>query len=195
MDKQTIDAYNLEAKSIARLHSSLTPQRIYQLINQYFIKGGKTLDVGCGIGRDTHWLNQELFSTIGVDGSVEILKYAQASHPNDNFLQDYLPDLKKLENLRFQNILCSAVLMHLEKDDLKAACNRLLQLLDNNGCLLISFRGTNEINHREKGKLYKIININNFLNIFTENQCKVLVQERETELSRNFIWHNFVIYK
>ena len=195
MDKQTIDAYNNEVESVARLHSILIPQRIYQLIAQYFILGGKTVDIGCGIGRDTDWLNKQGFPTLGVDGSVEMLKFAQALYPTDKFLHDYLPDLKKLDNLQFQNILCSAVLMHLEKDDLKIACNRLLQLLDDNGCLLISFRGTKEMNHREKGKLYETIHINNFLKIFTENQCKILVQENETELSRNFIWHNFVIYK
>gem|GEM_PF-3212028 len=29
MDKATIDTYNQEAQSIAQLHSTLTPQRIY----------------------------------------------------------------------------------------------------------------------------------------------------------------------
>ncbi len=55
MDKQTIDTVNQEAESIARHHATLTPQRIYALIDRYFIKSGITLDVGCGIGRDTHW--------------------------------------------------------------------------------------------------------------------------------------------
>ena len=59
MDKETIDTYNREAESIARLHSTLTPHRIYELIDQYFIKDGTTIDVGCGIGRDTHWLSQQ----------------------------------------------------------------------------------------------------------------------------------------
>ncbi len=58
MDKQTIDIVNQEAESIAHLHATLTPQRIYALIDHYFIKSGTTLDVGCGIGRDTHWLTQ-----------------------------------------------------------------------------------------------------------------------------------------
>lgn len=41
MDKETIEAYNREAESVAKLHSALTPHRIYSLIDKYFIKQGK----------------------------------------------------------------------------------------------------------------------------------------------------------
>ncbi|MGZ8151581.1 MAG: class I SAM-dependent methyltransferase [Methylovulum sp.] len=159
------------------------------------MKGGTTVDIGCGIGRDTHWLTQQGFPTIGIDASVEMLKHAQSLYPNDNFVQDYMPDLNQLGKSLFQNILCSAVLMHLSKVYLKTACNCLHQLLNINGCLVISFRGTNEIGNREKGKLYETIHINEFLKIFEDNQCKVLVQESETETSRNLTWLNVVICK
>ena len=59
MDKETIDTYNREAERIAQLHSTLTPCRIYELIGKFFIKGGTTIDIGCGIGRDTNWLNNQ----------------------------------------------------------------------------------------------------------------------------------------
>lgn len=195
MDKETIDTYNREAKSIAQLHSTLTPHRIYELIDQYFIKDGTTVDIGCGIGRDTNWLTQHGFLTTGIDASEQMLKQAHSLYPNDNFFQDDLPHLNQLGVSSFQNILCSAVLMHLSQIDLKTACNRLLQLLNDNGCLAISFRGKNEIGNREKGKLYETIHIDEFLNVFKENECKVLVQESETEISRNLTWHNFVICK
>ncbi len=34
MDKETIDTYNRKAESVAQLHSTLTPHRIYELINR-----------------------------------------------------------------------------------------------------------------------------------------------------------------
>ncbi len=195
MDKQTIDAYNQEAESIAQLHATLTPHRIYELINRYFIKEGSTIDIGCGIGRDTHWLTQQGFPATGVDASQQMLKQAQALYPDGNFFQDELPDLKQLAEARFQNILCSAVLMHLNPLDLHTACHRLLQLLNVCGCLIISFRDTHESSNREKGKLYQTIHIEDFLKIFKDKQCKILVQESETEALRNLTWHNFVIKK
>ena len=195
MDKQTIDTYNSEAKSIAHLHATLTPHRIYELIDRYFIKHGTTLDVGCGIGRDTHWLTQQGFPTTGVDASEQMLLQAQSLYPDEHFFQDTLPELNQPGKSQFQNILCSAVLMHLNTVDLNTACLRLLELLNDSGCLIISFRGTHEANGREKGKLYENINMTNFLKFFEDNQCKTLAQESETEASRNLTWHNFVIKK
>ncbi|WP_262966143.1 class I SAM-dependent methyltransferase [Methylobacter psychrophilus] len=195
MDKQTIDTYNREAASIAQLHVTLTPQRIYALIDHYFIKNGTTLDVGCGIGRDTHWLTQQGFPATGVDASEQMLQQAQALYPTEHFFQDALPELNHLGKSQFQNILCSAVLMHLNPLALNTACLRLLQLLNDSGCLIISFRGTHETDNREKGKLYETINMTDFLKFFAENQCTILVQESETEASRNLTWHNFVIKK
>jgi trans-aconitate methyltransferase len=131
----------------------------------------------------------------GIDASEQMLKQAHALYPDGNFFQDELPDLKQLAEARFQNILCSAVLMHLSPLDLDTACHRLLQLLDAPGCLIISFRDTHESSNLEKGKLYQTIHIEDFLKIIQDNQCKVLVQESETETLRNLTWHNFVIKK
>jgi 2-polyprenyl-3-methyl-5-hydroxy-6-metoxy-1,4-benzoquinol methylase len=195
MDKQTIHAYNQEAERIAQLHATLTPHRIYELINHYFIKKGSTIDIGSGIGRDTHWLTQQGFPATGVDASEQMLKQAQALYPGEHYLQDELPALNRLSEARFQNILCSAVLMHLSPLNLHTACSRLLELLDDPGCLIISFRDTHESSKRERGKLYQTIHIEEFLKIFQDKQCKILVQESETEALRNLTWHNFVIKK
>jgi 2-polyprenyl-3-methyl-5-hydroxy-6-metoxy-1,4-benzoquinol methylase len=195
MDKETIDTYNREAESVAQLHSTLIPYRIYELIDHYFIKGGATADIGCGIGRDTHWLNQHGFPSIGIDASEEMLNQARSLYPNDNFTHDCLPGLSQLIELKFLNILCSAVMMHLNNPDLKSACNRFLQLLDVDGCLVISFRGTKNTDKREKGKLYEPININDVLDFFITNGCEVIINESETETLRNLTWHNLVIKK
>ncbi len=195
MDKETISSYNRDAESIAKIHSTLKPARIYELIGQYFIKNGITADIGCGIGRDTHWLSQQGFLAIGVDASEEMLKQATSLYPRERFIRDDLPDLKSLKSSDFQNILCSAVLMHLSPDDLKKACHRLLQLLKNEGCLLISFRGTNNPDRRENGKLYETINFQEFTDFFIQNGCSILLQESEVEAGRNLTWHNIVIKK
>ncbi len=137
MDKITIESYNQEAKEIAKLHASLTPHRIYELIDQYFIKGKSTADIGCGIGRDTNFLNNHGFSVVGVDASEGMLKQARQLYPALDFQLDYLPTLASFENSEFQNILCSAVLMHLDKIAIEAACFRLVELLRKDGRLII----------------------------------------------------------
>jgi len=136
MDKQTIETYDREAEHIAQLHSSLTPSRLYTLITEYFTKTANTLDIGCGIGRDTQWLNQQGYSALGVDASEGMLKQAQQLYPQVRFIKDTLPDLTHLNGQTFQNILCSAVLMHLNKANLEQACLKLLDLLKAEGHLI-----------------------------------------------------------
>ncbi len=193
MDKQTIDLYNLDAEHIAQLHSSLTPSRIYALIKEHFTKTGNTLDVGCGIGRDTQWLNQQGFSTLGVDASGGMLAQAQRLYPDLHFIKDNLPNLNSLNSQTFQNILCSAVLMHLNKASIDSACLRLLALLKPSGHLIISIRGTDADDHREQGKLYEAIDIKAFKHFFLQQGCSIVFYEQDLEPARQLIWHNFVI--
>ncbi len=195
MDKQTIETYDREAERIAQLHSSLTPDRLYTLITEYFTKTGNTLDVGCGIGRDTQWLNQNGYSAIGIDASEGMLKQAQQLYPQVRFLKDFLPDLTSLNDQTFQNILCSAVLMHLNKADLEQACLKLVTLLKASGHMIISIRETNAIDHRENGKLYEPFDINAFKHLFLQHQCKIVLEEQELEPARQLTWYNFVIRK
>jgi 2-polyprenyl-3-methyl-5-hydroxy-6-metoxy-1,4-benzoquinol methylase len=195
MDKETIRTYNSEAESIAQLHSILIPYRIYELVEQYFIKDEATIDIGCGIGRDTHWLNQKGFPTIGVDASDGMIKQARQRYPDLAFQLDYLPILASFENSQFQNILCSAVLMHLTNDLVENACLRLLHLLKTNGRLIISIRGTNNQNNRESGKLYESINIESFGCFFEKHDCDILLYESNIEQKRQLTWHNFVVKK
>ena len=193
MDKQTIETYDRDAERIAQLHSSLTPDRLYTLITEHFTKTGNTLDVGCGIGRDTQWLNQHGYPALGVDASEGMLKQAQQLYPQVRFIKDSLPDLNSLNGQTFQNILCSAVLMHLDKANLEQACLKLLDLLQAEGHLIISIRATDTTDHRENGKLYEPIDINTFKQFFLQHQCKILLEEQELEPSRQLTWYNVVI--
>jgi len=195
MDNQTIRAYNHDASSIATLHANLTPTRIYELIDLYFTKGEASIDIGCGIGRDAYWLNQNGYPCVGIDASIEMLNEATALYPTVEFTHDFLPTLDSIKTATFQNILCSAVLMHLTQNDLLTAYSRLLTLINQSGILIISFRGTNESDCRENGKLYEPINAEEIISLFEKLGCKILLSESEVEVKRNLTWHNLVIKK
>jgi 2-polyprenyl-3-methyl-5-hydroxy-6-metoxy-1,4-benzoquinol methylase len=195
MDKETIETYDKDAESITKLHSTLIPSRVYELILRNFIQGGVTADIGCGTGRDTHWLTQNGYPKIGIDASEQMLLHAKSLFPQDNFFLDDLPELNKLSTRKFQNILCSAVLMHLSTIDFNVVCNRLLNLLTLDGRLIISFRGTTAINKREGNKLYETITVESFLDIFRQGGCTIVINENELDTTRNLTWHNFVIKK
>ena len=195
MDAQTLDAYNQDAKSIAALHATLIPQKLYQQINSHFIKHGQTADIGCGIGRDSNYLQQQGFMVTGVDASVAMLAQARELYPSLTLHQDYLPDLTTLTENSFDNVLCSAVLMHLPQADIKTACLRLLALLKKEGVLIITLRGTHQPDKRENGKLYEEVNITELCQLFTNHQATVLSHEIDLEPKRQLTWHHLVIKK
>ncbi|MBL1321962.1 MAG: class I SAM-dependent methyltransferase [Methylophaga sp.] len=195
MDDQTISIYNKDAESIATLHNTLIPEQIYQLIDTYFIKDEATADIGCGIGRDTAWLKQQGYPVIGIDASSGMLTQANNSHSDIKFIEDYLPELKLLKDSSFNNILCSAVLMHLSPEALPIACSRLISLLKEGGRLIISFRGSSSDDKRENGKLYESIDPSILRDYFLQQGCTIQLHESEVEESRQLTWHNLVIKK
>lgn len=195
MDQRTIHAYNQDAAQIATLHASLVPQRLYGLIQTYFVAQGKTLDAGCGIGRDSFFLQQNNFDVIGVDASQGMLEQAKFFYPSVRFLQDDLPSLQTLQNTAFDNVLCSAVLMHLDSVSFWQALQRLLDLLKPHGVLIITLRGTQQPDQRENGKLYQAIDLSALRQFITAQDAQVLHDEPEVEPKRQLTWENLVIKK
>ncbi len=71
MDSKTLTAYAHRAEEYsAEWLAQPPPADIYELIKKFFKRGGKTIDVGCGSDRDTNWLNENGYPTIGVDGRL-----------------------------------------------------------------------------------------------------------------------------
>ena len=195
MDQHTIHAYNQDAAQIATLHASLIPHRLYELIQTYFIARGKTLDAGCGIGRDSFFLQQNKFDVVGVDASQGMLEQAKSLYPSVRFFQDDLPCLQTLQDAAFDNVLCSAVLMHLDSVSFWQAVRRLLDLLKPDGVLIITLRGTQQPDQRENGKLYQAIDLSALRQFITAQGEQVLHDEPEVEPQRQLIWQNLVIKK
>ncbi|MFM8341758.1 MAG: class I SAM-dependent methyltransferase [Methylomonas sp.] len=195
MDTLTIDTYNQDAHSISDLHRTLVPERLYQLAKTYFYPNAKTIDIGCGIGRDTHWLNQNGFDAIGVDGSLEMLNFARLHYPETLFIHDYLPELENTIGEEFSNIFCSAVLMHLTVDNIKLACDRFDSLAGNKSCILISYRDTNQSDWRENGKLYTPIDTDSLASIFISKGYATLVNETTIDKDRGLNWTNLIFRK
>jgi ubiquinone/menaquinone biosynthesis C-methylase UbiE len=195
VDTQTIEAYNQEAEKIAELHVNLIPERLYQLMRQFFIQGGRTGDIGCGIGRDSAWLSQQGFQVIGIDASIGMLNQAKTRYPRLNFVQAELPELSGIADDVFDNILCSAVLMHLNWEVLPLAINNLLRVLSQDGVVILSFRETNTVDRRENGKLYESIDPKEMIHWFQQQGCELLLFESSLEEGRNHLWHNLVFRK
>ena len=195
MDETTVSAYDKDSESISDLHHGLIPYRLYDLVLSYFKRDKKTLDIGCGSGRDTAWLSSNGFDVLGIDASFGMLDQAKRKHPDLVFEKIKLPGLAEIPDDAYYNVLCSAVFMHLDYESLGAAANNIVRIMREGGILLLSFRGTKEKNKRENGKLYEKISCEDAIMLFCRDRCELLFYESTVEVGRGHVWHTFVFRK
>lgn len=194
MDKKTISIYDTYADDFARAWSEQAePFDLYSLIQKYF-QPGLTADIGCGIGRDTAWLNAHGFTAIGYDASEDLLAKARQMYPHINFYNAVLPELSDIKNNQFANILCETVIMHLNQNLIVPAVHRLLAILQNQGILYLSWRVTENGDKRdEKGRLYTVIKLKFIQQALSSTE--ILLNEEVTSTSSGKLIHRIIAKK
>jgi len=156
MDSMTIETYTSGAASYAAEWASQpAPDDLYARLMQYFRPQGRTVDIGCGSGRDVAWLNAHGYPTVGYDASEGLIAKAAADHPQYAFGLATLPELEGVPAASFDNVLCETVIMHLPVAQIGPACRRLVELLTPGGVLYLSWRVTDSDSARDPaGRLY-----------------------------------------
>jgi len=96
------------------------------------------LDIGCGVGAIDFYLARKGYKVTGIDISNKAIKVAKQSAKElniltVNFLSSSVEDLKLKD--RFDLIICSEVLEHLQ-DDMKALLKMNILLKDNGGIIV-----------------------------------------------------------
>lgn len=130
------------------------PDDMYALLMRHFIAGGRTVDVGCGNGRDAAWLARQGFDVEGYDSSPALIELARKTFPWVPFHVGRLPLLENVTG-QFDNVVCETVLMHLPAAQVPQAADRLWTLVRPGGVLYVSWRVTEgaDVRH-EDGRLY-----------------------------------------
>ncbi len=155
MDKTTLAAYESAALAfVQRWLAEEEPADVYALLRKFF-RPGLTADIGSGSGRDAAWLTANGFPTIGYDLSEGLLAQARARFPHIEFKKAALPELSGIPARHFDNVCCETVLMHLPREEIAPAVARMLEILKPGGVIYMSFRITENADHREKdGRLF-----------------------------------------
>lgn len=170
MDQKTLNAYKEKASEYSEdWFSQPVPSDMYELLKKYFHAKGKTIDVGCGNGRDANWLQTQGFLVEGVDASQELLTLAQNQFPKIKFTQSFLPELKEVKDT-YDNVLCETVIMHLPKEHITEAVQRIKSLLSPKGILYLSWRVTEKEDTRHNdGRLYSAFEPESIVSLFDKN--------------------------
>jgi 2-polyprenyl-3-methyl-5-hydroxy-6-metoxy-1,4-benzoquinol methylase len=139
MDQSTLKYYSDNAAQVAERYESVVSDLSAHFVDA-FSKGGRILDIGCGSGRDLAVLHQLGFDCYGVDPTPEFVAIAQHTHPElvGRIALGELPDLKIPFHGDFDGVLCSAVLMHIDIEQLPATAAAITKCLKHGGRLLYS---------------------------------------------------------
>jgi SAM-dependent methyltransferase len=139
MDQSTLKYYADNAAQVAERYESVVSDLSAHFADS-FSKGGKILDIGCGSGRDLAVLYKLGFDCYGVDPVIEFVEIAQRIHPEleNRIALGKLPDLQVPFNGSFDGVLCSAVLMHIDIEQLPATATAIKGCLKVGGRLLYS---------------------------------------------------------
>ncbi|VVE33195.1 Tellurite methyltransferase [Pandoraea eparura] len=154
-DLQTAAAYEANAVRYNEdWRNQPPPDDMYALLVRHFVPGGRTIDVGCGNGRDAAWLAQQGFDVVGYDSSSALVELARQSFPSVTFHVGHLPGLEGV-TAQFDNVVCETVLMHLPANEVPQAAVRLWALVRPGGVLYVSWRVTegDDLRHAD-GRLY-----------------------------------------
>ena len=139
MDQSTINFYKDNARQVAERYESVVSD-LSKHFSDAFKTGRKVLDIGCGSGRDLSVLYKLGYDIFGVDPTSEFVELAQEIHLElkNRIVQGALPDLTVPFDGEFDGVLCSAVLMHIEVEQLPAAAQAIKACLKVGGRLLFS---------------------------------------------------------
>lgn len=155
MDPETIRIYDERAPEFAAAYRELQLERLWAVIRGFFRPGERTADIGSGSGRDVAWLNAEGFPAVGFEPAPGMLAEAGTAYPRCEFRRGGLPDLAAAGTEEFGNVLCSAVLMHLRREDLITAVLSLARITGPGGRLVLTLRDSRGDSERETdGRLF-----------------------------------------
>lgn len=198
MDERTLKAYSDNSARLIRSYETMKPRRLYELVATFFHRGARTLDVGCGSGRDLSYLQGSGFQIQGVDVVPEFIQYIRSTSPSVEVNLDGLPKLSTIRDKEFDNVLVSGVLMHLTAADLIEASMTLLRITKPGGRIIVSTkrRSPNTDERDDLGRLHTSVSATRLSLLFEGLGAKTLFHEEQIDDERpEVVWDNFVFEK
>ncbi len=147
------------------------------------VKGSKILDLGCGIGRDALLARKVGMEYMGVDLSDGMLSIARNIVKEANFRK---MDAAKLdfEDNEFDVIWASAILLHLDSEDLDKTLNEIKRVLKPGKFIFITLEKRKKGRKRKKIKISKKGNkkVKRFFSLYTKQEFEEILDEKEFEI-------------
>lgn len=106
----------------------------YKFLDEVFLHNHKILEIGCGVGQYTDYLNNLGHDIIGTDYSKNVIKICKSRYPKSKF--KVLDIFKLSSEIKYDAIIAFEVLEHFTNPDL--ILYKIWKALDDNGKFVFS---------------------------------------------------------
>lgn len=103
------------------------------------IPGKKMLNVACGTGDTSVWLDNRGYEVVSTDLSPEMVKITAAKMPNSRTLTLGATELDQLQDEKFDGIFAAHLIQHLNKPLIEKFFHQVHDLLSDDGKFLLVF--------------------------------------------------------
>lgn len=136
--------YAAEADELAARYESFPFEAAHKGVLKLLPKTGRVIDIGAGTGRDAAGFAALGHDVLAVEPTAEMRAHGQRLHPDPRieWMDDCLPELARVHarGERFAIVMLTAVWMHFDETERKAAMPHVAGLVAPGGCLSISLR-------------------------------------------------------
>ncbi|HNW45651.1 MAG TPA: class I SAM-dependent methyltransferase [Elusimicrobiales bacterium] len=153
MDRKTIAYYDLHADQLAAQYTMAEAGPFHLLLRRWLPPGGRVLEIGCGIGRESVFMAALGCKVVATDACEKMLTHAGQAVRSSSFLSAITlqaaafpaaPDNPLLKE-NFDAIVASAVIMHIPDAGLHAFISQARGLLRDKGVFICSFCTSREV--------------------------------------------------
>lgn len=137
---RTQNYYNKNHKELIERYNSATLTPLNKLLNKHIKKEQNVLDIGFGSGRDLHYIRTLGAECWGVDSTQGFVdELAKDGYFKDRLFCAKLPHLGLKFDVKFDVVVCIAVIMHLTKDEIKMWVEDVKNYLAVGGKVMVSY--------------------------------------------------------
>ncbi|MBU9743492.1 class I SAM-dependent methyltransferase [Diplocloster agilis] len=188
----SIDYYNKYAAAYYESTVDLDMSEALDRFIKYLPENAEVMDLGCGSGRDSLYLEEAGFYVTAVDGSEEMCKLAEINLG------------KEVLNIRFEDldfdgvfdgIWACASLVHVEKDKMEGVLNRVFRALKPDGVLYMSFR-FGDSHGFDNGRYYYDYTIASLAKVLQKSddvETLEIWKSNDVRSERNTKWVNVIV--
>ena len=196
--QSTLHYYSNQSNTLLDRYDNADMQTLHQLFLKYIPRNSKVLDIGFGSGRDLEFLIKQGYEVFGVDPTLEFIDNAKRRFSNivNNFILDGLPLTKSsIEQLKYlDSIICVAVWMHLDKDQYSLAVKSMVEILNQESRVVISFSTGNR--GVDDGRVFNEVDIELLTTLFNKEGFSLIQRvSNDDSLSRTSLEWITVVYQ